>query len=228
MLAVAAAVEKILRKFRAAKILTIAQLTALLSCSVRTVRRRLKECVAISSYNRNGRFYTVPEVAQFDSNGLWRWRGVCFSRHGSLTQTVAALIRNSEAGLTASELGAVLGVNAYSFICGFTAHPEVALEKLSGRYVYFCSNRATRQQQSRRRRQADRARAGLPSDAVAVVVFAEMIRHPGVSVEQISRRLGTQGTDVSPGKIRLLLQQHGLAGKKGALDSGSSLRCTTR
>jgi hypothetical protein len=228
MSAVATAVEKILSKFRAAKILTIVQLTALLSCSVRTARRRLKECGAISSYNRNGRFYTVPEVAQFDSNGLWRWRGVCFSRHGSLTETVAALIRDSEAGLTVSELGAVLGVNAYSFICGFTSHPEVAREKLAGRYVYFCSDRATRQQQSRRRRQADRARAGLPSDAVAVVVLAEMIRHPHVSVEQISRRLARQGTDVSPAKIRRLLEQHGLADKKGALDSASSLPCATR
>ena len=218
---VTTAVEKILTKFRVAKVLTIAQLTALLSCSVRTARRRLKQCGAISSYNRNGRFYTVPQVAQFDSNGLWRWRGVCFSCHGSLPRTVVAVIRDSEAGLTASELGAILGVNAYSFICGFVSHPEITREKQAGRYVYFCSERAVRQQQSQRRQQADRARTDLPSDAVAVAVFAEMIRHPDASVEQTSRRLAVQGTNVSPAKIRLLLQQHGLAGKKGAADSVS-------
>jgi len=215
----ATATRKATRKFRAVKVMTMEQLTAVLNCSERTAHRRLKGWNAISSCNRNGRYYTIPEVVEFDANGLWRFRGICFSRHGNLIETAAALIRSSKAGLTARELSKLLGMNAYTFISRFAFHPAVRREKLGGLYVYYCSSAQIKRQQSSARHQAGLpCRAALLSDAQAVLVLAEMIRCPGFGVEQLAHQLKTQGVDVDPAAIHSLLNHHGLA-KGGAADS---------
>ncbi len=204
-----------LAKFGAVKIMTMAELIVLLHCSVRTAHRRLKSWGAINSYNCNGRFYTVPQVVQFDADGLWRCRGAFFSRHGSLTGTVVALVGASPAGLTAAELGAKLGLNAHSFLSRFTAHPQLVRERIGGRHVYFSSVPDVRRKQAAARRQsAGILRPAVPDDAEAVQIFAEMIRHPGIGPEEISRRLAAQGTQVDAARILLLLEHHGLEKKR--------------
>ena len=221
--AVARAARKVLERFRAARILTLAELVVLLGCSVRTAHRRLKTWGALNSYNCNGRFYTVPQVVQFDADGLWRCRGAFFSRHGSLTGTVVALAGSSPAGLTAAELGRKLGVNAHSFISRFAAHPGLARERIGGRHVYFSSDPRVRRRQAESRGQALAASgAVLPSDAEAVQVFAEMIRHPELEPDETSRRLAARGVRVDAARIQRLLDRYGLA-KGGAARSASCL-----
>lgn len=66
------------RSFSNMKIATISQLAKWLSCSIPTVRRRLKEWGAYTSYNHNGRYYTLPRTPDFDEHGLWRYQGVFF------------------------------------------------------------------------------------------------------------------------------------------------------
>ncbi|MDQ1250765.1 MAG: hypothetical protein QG597_5145 [Actinomycetota bacterium] len=218
-----AATGKVLQKLRAAGTVTIAELTLLLNCSVRTAHRRLWSWGAIHSYNGNGRFYTVPQVVQFDENGLWRCRGAYFSRHGNLTETVVGLVSASSAGLTAAELGELLGLNAHSFISQLGTRPPLRRERIGGRYVYFAAAPGVRQKQHDARRLLEpESQPALPSDAEAVLIFAEMIRHPHLEPEQISARLRTGGTAVEPRRIQRLIEHHGLA-KKGAPDSASCL-----
>jgi hypothetical protein len=223
MKAAARAARKVLERFRRARILTLAELVVLLGCSVRTAHRRLRTWGALNSYNCNGRFYTVPQVVQFDADGLWRCRGAFFSRHGSLTGTVVALVGSSPAGLTAAELGRKLGVNAHSFISRFAAHPLLARERIGGRHVYFSSDPGVRCRQAQSRSQILAAPgAALPSDAEAVQVFAEMIRHPKLEPDETSRRLATRGVRVDTARIQRLLDRHGLA-KGGAARPESCL-----
>jgi hypothetical protein len=83
----------VIKKFKHKKVVTIVVLAAWLSCSIATARRRLKAWRAYTSYNHNGRYYTLPEIADFDENGLWQYQGVFFSKHGNLKQTLAHLLR---------------------------------------------------------------------------------------------------------------------------------------
>jgi hypothetical protein len=85
----------VIQKFKNKKVVTIVVLAAWLSCSIATARRRLKAWRAYTSYNHNGRFYTLPEIADFDDNGLWRHQGVFFSKHGNLKRTLAYLVIHS-------------------------------------------------------------------------------------------------------------------------------------
>ena len=85
----------VIRSFKKQKVVTIDQLASWLSCSVVTARRRLKAWRAYTSYNRNGRYYTLPEIAQFDDIGLWRYQGAFFSKHGNLKQTLVHLVTHA-------------------------------------------------------------------------------------------------------------------------------------
>jgi len=213
--AVARATEKVLNRFRVAKIMTIAELMLLLNCSMRTVHRRMKDWRAMNSYNCNGRFYTVPQVAQFDADGLWRCREAFFSHHGNLTETVVALVGAAPEGLTAAELGRKLGLNAHSFISRLASHPRLTRKRMGGLHVYLSSEHAiARQQFEARRLTAAMPVVSIPSDAEAVMIFVEMLRHPDLGPERISRQLAAQGTRIDAARIIRLLGHHGLEKKR--------------
>ena len=74
--------DKARNAFRRRKILTLDEVGELIDSSIHTARRRLKKWRAHTSYNRNGRYYALPDVPEFDADGLWQCEGVFFSQHG--------------------------------------------------------------------------------------------------------------------------------------------------
>lgn len=198
---------------RLRKIATLAELVLHLHCSARTAQRRLAECKAMHSYNHNGRYYTLPQIPRFDPHGLWRHRGVFFSRYGNLPETFVQLVRNSQAGLTAAEAGALLGLRPSSFLWSLRDHPAVQREKHQGLYVYLASEPGLRTQQQRQRSQGvETIRPPTPAEAIAILV--EKIKHPALTVAALSRRLREQNLHVEPERIDAFFTRHGLSVKK--------------
>ncbi len=198
---------------RIKKVVTLAELMLHLHCSRRTVQRRLANWEAISSYNRNGSYYTLPEIPKFDAHGLWRYGGVFFSRFGSLPETFVQLVANSAAGLTAAEAGELLGVRPSSFLWSVREHPALRREKHQGCYLYLCSEPA-RYLDQRQQRSRMRGAARLPTDSEAVAILVEKIKDPALSDDQLSRRLKKQKVFVQPEVIHNLFVRHDLALKK--------------
>ena len=79
--------------------------------SIPSVRRFLAEAEYYSSFTHNGRWYTLRRIPRFNRDGLWFHQNIGFSRAGSLTNTLIALIGRSPAGMSAEQLGAKLGVS---------------------------------------------------------------------------------------------------------------------
>jgi len=195
------------------KVVTLAELALHLNCSRRTVQRHLADWQAISSYNQNGSYYTLPDIPKFDANGLWRYRGVFFSRFGSLPETFVQLVAQSSAGLTASEAGDLLRIRPSSFLWSLREHRALRREKHLGRYVYLSSDPG-RYQQQREQRRLMRVAARLPTDSEAVAILIEKINHPSLSDEELSRRLQKQKVFVEPEIIHDFFVRHNLAVKK--------------
>jgi hypothetical protein len=202
-----------MRGFHRRKILTLGEVAQLIQRSVHTARRTLKGWKAHTSYNHNGRYYTLPDVPEFDANGLWRWRKVCFSRYGTLRQTLIALVRRSDAGLNAAEIGDLLGLDPRSFLSAFANDPQLRRAKTRGCFVYYDADPdGGSAQQQRRSTMSSPSR--LPTDAEAITILVEKIKHPAWSVEALSRRLRAQHVRAEPELIANLLSSQGLAGKK--------------
>lgn len=207
--------QEVQARFRARKVMTVAELALQMRCSSRTVHRRLQEWQAIHSYNKNGRYYALPSVPVFDAHGLWRYRDIGFSRYGNLTETLIALVGHSPAGLSAAELGELLGMEPHSFLWLFRNHPALTREKHQGRFVYFTAESVLYQQQKDGRMMMD-AGARRPSDSEVIAILVETIKHPELSIEQLCRHLKKQGVVVSEQAVVNLFAYHGLELKKTA------------
>jgi len=207
-------VRRALRQFGLAKIVSLGELMVLLECSRRTAQRYLKHWGCVTSYNCNSSCYALPAVVEFDVNGLWRHRDARFSRYGNLVETVTGLVCASEAGLTAAELGEMLGVNPHSFISRFRSHLALHREKVGGRFVYLAATTAVRARQIAARRETE-CRVEQLSDGEAVVILVELIKDPGSSCAELSQRLQAHTPRATPQAIEALLRRHGLRKKRG-------------
>ena len=205
--------DKGLKFLHLRKAVTMVELVLHLRCSPRTVQRRLAEWRAINSYNQNGRYYTLPDIPKFDSHGLWCYPAAFFSRFGNLPQTVVQLVRNSQVGLTAAELGDLLGLRPSSFLWSFRDHPGLKREKHQRHYVYFSSEPGRCAEQRQRRAMISTTKR-LPSEFEAVAILVEKIKYPELSVEELSRRLRRKKLRVEPEMIRDLFMRQGVGAKK--------------
>lgn len=204
-----------LNSFSLKKVLTIEDLTLLLKRSAITVRRFLKRCESFTSINKNAQYYTLPDIPHFDSNGLWNYKGVFFSRNGNLKQTVVHLIEKSDMGLSANEIEKMVGLSDNSsFVSTFRHIDAVKREAIGGRgrgkYIYFTQDREgyLRQQEKRLL-----SMTSLPSDPDAITILVELIRHPNSSPVDLSEILCTKGTMIDQHSITRLLVHHGLEKK---------------
>jgi hypothetical protein len=215
------AAASLLRRWRRRKVITLSDLMDELKTSLRTVRRRLKAWGALASFNHNSRFYTLPELPQFDGHGLWFHRDIGFSRHGHLPQTIVALVLQSPGGLTAAQLGQHLRLDPRSFLWQFHQHPSLQREKFQGHYVYFASDPAVAARQ-KAVRSAALAPVPLPSAQETIAVLVQAMQHPERSPEQLAAHLRASYPQLSAQAIVALFAHHHLTLKKTPPPPGST------
>ena len=107
---------RIVRFLQRRRIATMAELRVHFEVSHMTVVRALGKHGYFSSYNANGAYYTLHSTPKFNEDGLWNCRKVRFSRYGTLTKTLVALVDNSPAGMTAVELEERLDSNVANVV----------------------------------------------------------------------------------------------------------------
>jgi len=200
------------------KVFTLIQLVETLNCSAITARRRLSDWRTYTSINKNGMFYTLRSVPEFDHNGLWRFQNVFFSAHGNLKRTVIRLVQRSARGLDSHEISTLVGLpSGSSYLSRLRDMADLSRQWRDGRWVYLAGEEAARQKQLEERSNwADQA-AGLPSPEEAVDILVCFIRHPQLEAEALARQLGERRGGISAAKIRNLLEHHDLGKKKRRL-----------
>jgi hypothetical protein len=167
-------------------------LAALDGASSSTAFRYLQQIPYRSSYNYNGRYYTLHDATRYDPFGLLRHGDIYFSRDGTLKPTVGRLIRESEAGLTQRELQELLRVRVQAFLQALVKEREVERERLEGIYHYLHAKPEIGKVQLRRRLEhieaAKESKVEL-DDTMVIRVLLVLIRYPGSKPDQVVRHL---------------------------------------
>lgn len=205
--------KDVISAFKKRKMLTITELKTMLHCSTATASRRLKEWSALSSYNKNARYYTLPSIPLFNTKGLWNYRGVLFSKHGTLKNTVIHLVQISHNGLSNSELTDMLGTNTTSYLSQQKNLPGVKTEKHKRQVVYFSSDPGRYQRQKANRFPPEPTAMKLPPDAIGIIVLVHLIKHPGSTPAELSAMLRRDGYEIDAAMIENLFEHHGLKKK---------------
>lgn len=131
-----------------------------------TVFRKLQQLDYFASYTHRGRFYTLPEIAQFDDRGLWSHQGVWFSRHGTLLATAEIFVNQSPHGYYAHELADELHAEVQQPLRQLVSQQRLARTEVDGEFLYTALDATPRRQQILARRSAQAVPLAVHSAAL--------------------------------------------------------------
>ena len=207
-------IKAVWHRLEKAKIFNIGELVSLLTCSVPSARLKLKQWQAYTSYNQNGRYYTLPQIPRFDDHGLWRYKNVAFSRHGNLKKTVIHLVSVSPAGLSGKQLGGLLGLLPQSFLHHFRQCSGIYREKHDGVFIYFSDvDEVYERQLQERTSLVVRSAIATLSDSEAVLILVAVIRQHGISAEEIMALPEIKKSKITLSAVKDFLVYHDLLKK---------------
>ena len=169
-----------------------------------TIFRILKTVGYFTSYSHAGRFYTLRHIPRFDRLGLWSWRGIGFSSHGTLRATLIFLVEQSEAGRTHEELLRQVGLRVHDTLRSLVQEGSLARQRLEDVYLYLSAHpkKAAAQMTARQELQVASHAAVVPPDPLLVIdVLAEVIHHPRDDAASIAARLQVAGRVVTAKQV---------------------------
>lgn len=220
--------SKVISLLRELIVATIDVLCAKLTTSRSTVLRALKTYGYFSSYNFNSSYFTLKDIPHFDKDGLWFHDEVGFSRYGTLTQTIKALVENSEKGYTVLELQNRLGTTVHNQLSWLRRRKMLTRFYIGRHCVYTsvepelqASQEARRKQQIKKPRavatsQNDFKKSKLPQqlDALTVIrLLVEMIEKPDSEAASLSQTLQRQGMSITAKQVRAVIEFYSLSKK---------------
>lgn len=133
---------------RKQQVATLPELMTVLGTKARrTAFRKLRELSCVTSYSHCGRYYTLAEIAEFDERGLWSWREVWFSKHGTLLETTATFVAASEMGYFVAELDNLLHVATKDALRKLVQAGRLSRHEIMGRFLYCAADTARRRPQ---------------------------------------------------------------------------------
>ena len=135
----------------------------------------------------------MDEIAQYDERGLWFWRDIHFSRHGTLLNTAEVLVNQSVAGYQVPELEAVVQVAAKDALRQLVQAERLFRRPWQGRYLYCALDRTRRQEQwAARQAQQEAGDDLLAAKALFYSLLDEQQRRLYAGLESLSLGYGGQ------------------------------------
>lgn len=188
----------------------IQPLAAEMHYSIPSVRRFLSEAGYYSSFTHNGGWYTLRSIPRFGRDGLWFYQDIGFSRAGSLTNTLTALIARSPAGMSAEMLGEKLRCRCHGVLVTLWRNGRVQRQKMGRCHMYFAADPHAASGQRHALAMQDLPEVQFSAE-IAVLVLAEFIRSPGSNFDQLAEKISrSKKVTVNAEQIEKLFDQHGL------------------
>jgi hypothetical protein len=214
--------EALLGTLRQRLVMVKEEMLAVAKCSPMTLWRILRGYGYLTSFNANGRYYTLHDIPTFDTDGLWFHGPIGFSEYGSLPRTASEMIARSATGFTCRELRERLGVNVGPTLRKLLRTGALCREKHRGVFVYLSASEPERRGQLERRcRQVGGQLLRRSSPTVAIAVLVELVQRVELSPAQVCTRLAERGLGVSEHEVRAVFEDYDLEGRaeKGGLSN---------
>jgi len=168
-----------------------------------------------TSYSHAGRFYTLKEIPKFNDLGIWFWRDVGFSMHGTLRATAVSLVEGASAGQTHEELQERLRLRLHDTLRDLVEAKALSRQLWEDVYVYLNANRGAAEVQWAERqrlvRYAVEPKPVLPLDPARVIdILLDVIHHPKDDARATARRLTTRGLAITSEQIEAVFANYGV------------------
>jgi len=228
--------SEVVQHLRRKRIGTMRILCEELAVSHMTVFRALNKYGYHNSVNRNASYYTLHDIPRFDGDGLWTYREVCFSEHGSLSKTLVRLTEKSPVGLTVAELEQRVRTKVGNLLSRLCQQQQLS-RCFAGRQAVYLAVDKERQQQQRQERErqeshaprasssvdADQARFPPRYDVITVLeILMQIIKTPGAEAAELAKALRVRGVKITAVKVQRVLDFYGMKKKRNTRRRRSS------
>ena len=138
-------------EFHSKYILTMSEIKQILGTNVNmTAYRILSNFSYLSSYSHAGRYYTLPEIAQFDEHGIWEYSHVYFSKFRTLKESILHVLKQSKSGYSANELKKIFKISVHNTVLNLYNGKRIKRKQIGKEYVYFSAQKYNQQFKQRR------------------------------------------------------------------------------
>ena len=211
--------KKVENLFRKRRVVTMSDLCEVVGSSSRmTVFRRLREIEYVSSYTHAGRYYTLYDIARFDSDGIWFYDDIGFSQNGSLKNTVTYLVHNGDAGKFHSDLERQLRVRVHNVLLDLVNSKQIKRTKFQGQYFYLSTDKARSTKQIEQRDKLSMQARRIPVfilEPMVIEILAEVIRqskrHP--RADQVASALAMRGLPIAENDVMTVFDHYDIEKK---------------
>jgi len=188
------------------------------STSRMTVFRRLSGVEYLCSYTHTGRYYTLFDIARFDSDGIWFYDDIGFSQNGSLKKTVTYLVDNGDGGKFHSDLQRQLRVRVHNVLLDLVRSKQIKRTKFEGQFLYLSSDKARSTKQIEQRDKLSKQLRRIPvfiTEPMVIEVLAEVIRqskkHP--RADQVASALAIRGLPIAEKDVMTVFDHYDIEKK---------------
>ena len=190
------------------------------SSSKITIFRNLKDIGYTTSYNQNGKYYTLLEIAKFDYSGIFDHKGILFFRDGGIQELVIKEINSSEKGYTAEELRNKIRTRVSNQLHQFVSKGLIIRKKYADFYVYYSIDETTQQKQISNRENelkisSTKEESEISSEKKTIRILLEIIQNPKVQPHEIGNILRQDGLKISDFFIQNIFEKYDIQ-KKGS------------
>ena len=188
------------------------------STSRMTVFRRLSGVEYLCSYTHAGRYYTLFDIARFDSDGIWFYDDIGFSQNGSLRKTVTYLVDNGDGGKFHSDLERQLRVRVHNVLLDLVRSKQIKRTKFEGQFLYLSTDKARSTKQIEQRDKLSMQLRRIPvfnTEPMVIEILAEVIRqskrHP--RADQVASALATRGLPIAENEVMTVFDHYDIEKK---------------
>jgi len=188
------------------------------STSRMTVFRRLSGVEYLCSYTHTGRYYTLFDIARFDSDGIWFYDDIGFSQNGSLKNTVTYLVDNGDGGKFHSDLQRQLRVRVHNVLLDLVRSKQIKRTKFEGQFLYLSSDKARSTKQIEQRDKLSKQLRRIPvfiTEPMVIEILAEVIRqskkHP--RADQVASALAIRGLPIAEKDVMTVFDHYDIEKK---------------
>ena len=188
------------------------------STSRMTVFRRLSGVEYLCSYTHAGRYYTLFDIARFDSDGIWFYDDIGFSQNGSLKNTVTYLVDNGDGGKFHSDLQRQLRVRVHNVLLDLVRSKQIKRTKFEGQFLYLSSDKARSTKQIEQRDKLSMQLRRIPvfiTQPMVIEILAEVIRqskrHP--RADQVASALAIRGLPIAENDVMTVFDHYDIEKK---------------
>ena len=180
--------------------------------SKRSLFRDLSSLGYFSSYSHAGKYYTLSNLPDFDEYGLWHYKGVSFSKNGTLKSTIRFLVGDSVVGFTHRELTMLLRVRVQNTLNDLTENSAISRQRLGNAFLYINAEKKEGALQiAQRRKQIDGTHQIRPLDLHATIeILLELLRSEDWHPRKISHHLQAKGFSIKKAQVEEVFAMYNL------------------